>query len=118
MTKFHLRGGMHQGEDAKGRQVTYKRGDLVESDVDLDKIFGGKFVRLNEQLIPVSLPVNKPKEEKPTEQIDQGPQSPTDPYGLKKMTKPQLIEFAEGEEIDLVASKKSDILKEIQAALD
>ena len=118
MLKFHLRGGKHQCKDSKGRLVTYNRGDLVETEDELDKMFGGKFVRLNEQLIPVQLPINKPKKEKPEEQVDIGPQSPSDPYGLKKMTKPQLIEFAEGEEIELTSTKKSDILAEIQAAID
>lgn len=92
--------GVHQQmepNNAQGKLVTYKPGDLVVSDENLVIAFpGGKFAPLDGSTLN-----QRPKV------VD-----------LEMMTAAQLNEFAEGEEIDLSAAKTRDeMLKTIRTAL-
>lgn len=73
--RFRLLGGIHQeGSYRNGTSKVYEKGDIIESDLDLDKKFVNKFQRIYGD-------------------------EPTD--GLDDMTKDQLLKVAEEEEIEI-----------------
>ena len=93
--EYELIGGLHDQGDGK----VYRRGDHLESGLELDKLHPGKFRRMGAGGVAAAEPEKKPAD------------------SLDGMTVAQLREFAEGEEIDLgSATKKSEIVKTIRAA--
>ena len=111
MAKYKVLRGSHaagHGSDLR----TYNRGEIIETPKNLEKLFGtDKFQRI-----------------RPNEDAEDAPAAPPagavavadeDPYGLQKMTKQQLLEFArtEGIEVSDTAMKKDEILNEILAVL-
>ena len=114
MAKYKVLRGSHaagHGSDLR----TYKRGEIIETPKNLEKLFGtDKFQRIrpNEDAedAPAAPPVEAPTA---VAVVDE------DPYGLRKMTKQQLLEFAqtEGIEVSDTAMKKDEILNEILAVL-
>lgn len=117
MFKARLLQSKHIGDNGE----EYIAGDVIESKVDLIKIFGPeKF-----GYVPPTEPVT-PREKLPVGVTLEPLKSPQEPKGkrprtsksqletLESMSVEQLIKFAEAEEIDLgSAKKKEDILKVI-----
>ena len=93
MHTFKLLGGTFT--PAKG--TIYKRGDVFESEKELDKIHTNKFQRMEK--VVVEVPVKDDTDE------------------FSGMTVAELKKFAEGEEIELgSATRKESILKVIRDA--
>ncbi len=113
--RFQLRGGVHQM--GKGSNIqTFKRGDIIETDIELDKVLASKFVRLDAVGAIVAPPLPPIKGEK----IEAPEADADDPYGLLKMSKKELVEFADYEEIVIPSDAKTKvkILKAIQSSID
>lgn len=117
-----------RGQHVSGRgatRVKYAKGDLIQSNLELDKIFGTKkFERLHSVKVPAKvgkvapIPEEEIVEDEPVEEevhAEQPTQTTVeDPYGLKTMTKAELVDFAEGEEIEVSpAARKDQIYKVI-----
>jgi hypothetical protein len=100
MLSFKLLGGKHDQGDGK----IYSRGDIVQSEKELDVQFGSrKFMRLD-NLVEVATP---PLPESQPAQEDLGfPE-------LAGMTIPELRRFAEDEEIDLGRATRRDTILSI-----
>ena len=106
MLKFKLLRGAHCSGRGATRRV-YEKGDIIETDIELDKEFGEKFERLQGDVRVVPAPAVS--EEVVVE----------DPYNLATMTKAELLKFAKSEGIDIPkAANKEDIIELIQQALD
>jgi hypothetical protein len=116
--KFRLMQGKHaHGSKIDGSLVVYRQGDIIESDVDLEKKLKNKFQRVIDDAMPT---VRKPMvktEDEPQLPKEEGESDPGDT--LEAMTVSQLKKFAAEEEIDLgTATKKSEIVNTIRAAFD
>ena len=119
MSLYKLKGGQHNHSDGK----TYKKGDLVESEADLTKIFTNKFEKVYEteeeaspgvsfpavkvaqaksKVTVVDLPVDsKEEEEKELEEVEEKIEEKPEKRG-KEVTK----NFSEAVEQDLKVFKK------------
>lgn len=114
MAKYKILRGSHAaGHGADLR--TYKRGEIIETPKNLEKLFGkDKFQRIRPNEDAEDAPAAPPAEAPAAVAVVD-----EDPYGLQKMTKKQLLEFAqtEGIEVSDTAMKKDEILNEILAVL-
>ena len=114
MAKYKVLQGSHaagHGSDLR----TYKRGEIIETPKNLEKLFGtDKFQRIRPNEDAEDAPVAPPAEAPAAVAVVD-----EDPYGLRKMTKQQLLEFAqtEGIEVSDTAMKKEEIYQEILAVL-
>jgi hypothetical protein len=99
MYTFKLIAGMHDQGDGR----VYKRGDVITSEKELDRIHGAnRFLRLADSSVPV-LP------SAPSQEVDDE---------FSGMTVAELKKFAEEEEIDLEgATRKEEILSAIRKAV-
>ena len=107
--KFRLLRGDHQ----HGGKM-YKKNDIIESDIELDTVFGAnKFQRLH--IAPTEVQqVEVPEPVETTPGIGQNQND-----GLSEMTVAELKQFAEEEEIDLDAGlRKDEIVNVIRATID
>jgi len=97
--KFRLlRGGHQHGKNEDGSPKRYKRGDIIETDIELDRKLGAdKFQRLHEEdLQQLNAPIQDT---------------------FSSMSVNQLKDFAASEEIDLSgATTRADILKAVREA--
>lgn len=113
-----VRGNHVEGKGATRKR--YKRGDIIVTNKELDKIFQRKFRRIESGNVVFPAP-NIPAPPEPMPATSGAiPADDVDKYGLLKMTKKQLLEFAEEEELELdeTLSRKSEILSAIQSQLD
>lgn len=114
MAKYKVLRGSHAAGHGENLR-TYKRGEIIETPKNLEKLFGtDKFQRIRPNEDAEDAPVAPPAEAPAAVAV-----ADEDPYGLQKMTKQQLLEFArtEGIEVSDTAMKKDEILNEILAVL-
>lgn len=107
MLAFKVLRGSHSEGRGSSRKL-YSRGDVIQTERELDKQFGReKFERLETTTVAVK--------ESPAPAKDD-----EDEFGLNRMTKKELLEFARSEEIDIPADamRKDEILNCIKAVLE
>lgn len=108
--RFELLAGAHtEGEVSQGTRVIYHPGDIIESDVDLAKMFGSeKFRKMDE---------SEPNVAKKRSQSQQTITIPTREE-LNKMSMADLRALAAEEEIDVsTTSKKEEVVNMIISSL-
>lgn len=96
------------GQRGEGR--TYRQGDIVESDVELDKKFGSeKFKRLK----------NKQSASDPDEEDDNDVEVGPDPQddGLDAMTDQELAAFAKEAGVEIKGKKRETIVKLVRESM-
>lgn len=72
MPRFEVLAGRHieRGAGPKGEDKTYKRGDVFESELELDKVFVNKFRRVAEDKVMTAVTEALPKAAEDLEKMD------------------------------------------------
>lgn len=108
--RFELLAGAHtDGEVSQGNRVIYRPGDVIETDVDLAKMFGSDKFRKMDESEP-----NTPKKRPQSQQVVTVPTREE----LNKMSMADLRALAAEEEIDVsTTSKKEEVVNMIISSL-